>query len=245
MTGHYLNPVVPENYTNNGTTGSFSLSYERDLTPERPPDPDRPPRTRALCNPQRTSAAERSVRAERGQHRRLSTRFPGEAPLDCVFIPGGQLQTGDNFETIGSVSYQHIFSSDAIGSLRGMVRDNSNDFYSNPSSWPLIATQHNDFKEIYFNGSVSVHHGRQEWKAGVESDATFLHENFSYLMPDCANSSDPQCPINLGILDAGATTFAFTGSRPDLEQSAYVQDLSGSATGRSTRACDGTTTSCW
>ena len=48
MTGHYLNPVVPENYTNNGTTGSFSLSYERDLTPERPPHPDRPPRTRAL-----------------------------------------------------------------------------------------------------------------------------------------------------------------------------------------------------
>jgi outer membrane receptor for Fe3+-dicitrate len=29
----------------------------------------------------------------------------------------------------------------------------------------------------------------------------------------------------LGIFDAGATTFAFTGSRPDLEQAAYVQDL--------------------
>ena len=48
MTGHYLNPVVPENYTNNGTTGSFSLSYERDLTPKDRLDPDRPPRTRAL-----------------------------------------------------------------------------------------------------------------------------------------------------------------------------------------------------
>ena len=34
MTGHYLNPVVPENYTNNGTTGSFSLSYERKFTPK-------------------------------------------------------------------------------------------------------------------------------------------------------------------------------------------------------------------
>ena len=34
MTGHYLNPVVPENYTNNGTTGSFSMSYERELTPK-------------------------------------------------------------------------------------------------------------------------------------------------------------------------------------------------------------------
>ena len=61
-------------------------------------------------------------------------------------------------------------------------------------------------------------------KAGVESDAIFLHEDFDYVMPECADPSDPQCPITLGILDAGATTFAFTGSRPDLEQSAYVQD---------------------
>ena len=71
-----------------------------------------------------------------------------------VNITGGQLQTGDDFETMGSVSYQHIFSSDAIGSLAGMVRDNSNDLYSNPLSWPVNATQHNDFKEIYFSGST-------------------------------------------------------------------------------------------
>ena len=142
-----------------------------------------------------------------------------------MFIPGGQLQTGDNFETMGSVSYQHIFSSDTIGVLRGMARDNSTDFYSNDASWPLNATQHNDFKEIYFNGSVSIHHGRQELKAGIESDAIFLHENTSYVIPDCADPNDPQCPINLGILDSGAITFAFQGQRPDLEQAAYVQDL--------------------
>ncbi len=33
MTGHYLNPVVPENYSNNAPTGCISLSYERELTP--------------------------------------------------------------------------------------------------------------------------------------------------------------------------------------------------------------------
>ncbi len=135
----------------------------------------------------------------------------GEPPVDCVFIPGGQLQTGDNFETMGSIAYQHTFSSDAIGVLRGMARDNSNDFYSNQASWPLNATQHNDFKEIYFNGSISVHRGRQEFKAGIESDNIFLHENTSYVIPDCANPNDPRCPINLGILDSGAITFAFQG----------------------------------
>ena len=224
MTGHYLNPVVPENYTNRGTTGNFALSYERDLT-----DKDR------LTLIARHELARYEIPNELVQQNGAylpnadndvgcPTVPPGDEPSDCVYIPGGQLQTGDNFETIGSISYQHIFSSDTIGVLRGMARDNSNDFSSNPASWPVIATQHNDFKEIYFNGSISTHRGRQEWKAGVESDAIFLNEDFNYVIPDCSDPSDRQCPISLGILDAGATTFAFTGHRPDLEQSAYVQD---------------------
>src|SRR5208282_1352285 len=221
MTSHYLNPVVPENYTNKGTTGSFSLSYERELTPK-----DR------LTLIVRHELARYEIPNELVQQNGAylpnsdnTVGCAGQAPPDCVFIPGGQLQTGDNFETMGSISYQHIFSSDSIGVLRGMSRDTSTDFYSNPASWPLIAANHNDFKEIYFNGSFSLHHGRQEFKAGVESDAIFLHENTSYAIPDCADPNDPQCPINLGILDSGAITFAFTGSRPDLEQAAYVQDL--------------------
>jgi hypothetical protein len=150
---------------------------------------------------------------------------PDEEPADCVFIPGGQLQNGGNFETMGSAVYQHIFSPDAMGWLRFMARNNSNDFQSNPASWPLIATQHNYFNDVYFNSSVAVHHGRNEWKAGIETDNTFLHENFGYLIPDCDNLNNPQCPINLGILDSGAITFSFAAHRPDLEQAAYVQDL--------------------
>jgi hypothetical protein len=225
MTGHYLNPVVPENYTNNGTTGSFSMSYERELTPK-----DRV--TLIVRHELARYQIPNELAQQNGAYLPDANNAtgcppvpPGDEPGDCVFVPGGQLQTGDNFETMGSIAYQHIFSSDSIGVLRGMSRDNSTDFSSNPASWPLIATQHNDFKEIYFNGSFSVHHGRQEFKAGVESDAIFLHENTSYVIPDCADPADPQCPINLGILDSGATTFAFRGQRPDLEQAAYVQDL--------------------
>jgi hypothetical protein len=217
MTSHYLNPVVPQNYTNDGTTGSFSLSYERDLTPK-----DR------LTLIVRHELSRYEVPNELIQQN--GGPLATADGTGIVNITGGQLETGDNFETMGSVSYQHIFSSDAIGWLRGMVRDNSNDLYSNPLSWPINATQHNDFKEGYFNASASVHHGRHEWKAGVESDATFLNENFSYMIPHCVGS-DPQCPIanadgsGVGIFDLGTpTTFAFTGSRPDLEQSAYVQD---------------------
>jgi hypothetical protein len=224
MTGHYLNPVVPENYTNNGTIANFSVSYERELTPK-----DR------LTMIVRHELARYQIPNELVQQNgaylpdQNNTTgcppvAPADEPSDCVYIPGGQLQTGDNFETMGSISYQHIFSSDTIGVLRGMSRDNSTDFYSNQNSWPLNATNHNDFKEIYFNGSVSVHRGRQEFKAGIEADNIFLHENTSYAIPDCANPNDPRCPINLGILDSGALTFAFQAKRPDLEQSAYVED---------------------
>ena len=216
MTSHYLNPVVPENYTNNGTTGSFGLSYERDLT-----------RKDRLTLIVRHALARYEIPNELVQENGGPI---ADAAADGGFatIPAGQRQNGDNFETMGSVSFQHVFSSDAIGWLRGMVRDNSNDYYSNPLSWPINVAQHNDFKEGYFNGSISIHDGRHEWKAGVESDAIFLHENFSDYLPYCSGPqgpATPQCPIALGYFDPGtATSFAFTGSRPDLEQSAYVQD---------------------
>jgi hypothetical protein len=224
MTGHYLNPVVPENYTNNGTIANFSVSYERDLTPK-----DRI--TMIVRHELARYQIPNELVQQNGAYLPNQNNTigcppvpPADEPSDCVFVPGGQLQTGDNFETMGSISYQHMFSSDAIGVVHGMSRDNSTDFYSNQNSWPLNASNHNDFKEIYFNSSVSVHHHNQEFKAGIETDNIFLHENTSYFIPDCANPNDPQCPINLGILDSGALTFAFLGHRPDLEQAAYVED---------------------
>ncbi len=101
----------------------------------------------------------------RKQSDRLSARSPPDEPRLRVRSRGPADRMATTLKRMGSISYQHIFSSDAIGTLRGMARDNSNDFYSNPESWPLIATHHNDFKEIYFNGSLSIHHGRQEFKA--------------------------------------------------------------------------------
>jgi len=202
MTGHYLNPVVPENYTNNGTTGSFSANYERELTQK-----DR------LTLTVRHSLARYEIPNELVQQNGGLVADVNDSGFTVV--PGGQRQSGDNFETLGSISYQHFFSSNALGWLRGMVRDSSLDLNSNPLSWPILAFQHNDFKEGFFSGSLAIHHGRHDWKAGVESDALFLHENFSDVIP----------PSGLSQFDPNtSTSFSFTGSRPDLEQSAFVQD---------------------
>jgi hypothetical protein len=205
MTARYLNPVVPENYTNRGTTGDFSLSYDRDLTTK----------DRVTLSVRHELARYEIPNEQLQQLPQLQTPAP-------VLGTPPQLQTADNFETMGIVSYQHIFSPNILANLRGMVRENSDDLNSNNGAWPIAAFLHNNFTEGYFNAAVSIHHGRHEWKAGLESDNLFLRENFSDVVtanPD--PSLDPYYPFDPGT----PVTFAFSGSRPDLEQSAYVQDL--------------------
>jgi hypothetical protein len=185
MTDHYLNPVVPQNYSNTGTLGDFSVNYERDLTPN-----DR---------------VRFTVRHEVSRY---------DIPNELVQQAAGQRQTADNIETMGNVSYQHTFSSHVVADFRGMVRDNANDFDSNADSTPIEVFQHNSFREGYFKGTETVDHGRQEFKFGVEADNTFLKENFNYVITDPTQFDD-----------GNPLTFGFRGSRPDLEQSAFVQDL--------------------
>jgi hypothetical protein len=185
MTDHYLNPVVPENYSNTGTLGDFSVRYRRDLTPK-----DR---------------LTLSVRHELSRY---------DIPNEIVQQAAGQRQTADNFETMGIVTYAHTFSPDVVADFRGMVRDNANDFNSNADSTPVEVFQHNWFREGYFNGDVTIDHGRNEIKAGVESDNIFLNENFSYIITDPTQ------------YDSGTpSTFSFAASRPDLEQAAFVEDM--------------------
>jgi hypothetical protein len=208
MTDHYLNPVVPQNFTNAGTPGDFSVDYERDLTPKD--------RLRFVV---RHELARYEIPNELLQEDpQLIATLGGQPPPPPGTPP--QLQTADNFETMGVASYQHIFSPNALVDIRGMVRDNSNDFYSNPYSWPIIVFQHNYFKEGYFNSSVSIHHGHHEWKAGIESDNIFLHENYSDVI-----TANPNYPVSYPFDPGTVSAFAFAGARPDLEQAAFVQDL--------------------
>ncbi len=55
-----------------------------------------------------------------------------EIPNEQVQEAAGQLQNADNFETMGTIAYTHTFSPHVVADFRGMVRDNANDFYSNP-----------------------------------------------------------------------------------------------------------------
>ena len=184
-TSRYLNPVVPQNDSNTGTLGDFSLSYDRTLTPQ-----DR---------------LRLSVRHELSRY---------DIPNELVQQAAGQRQTADNLETMGIAAFEHTFSPRAVADLRGMVRDNANDFSSNPQSTPIEVFQHNSFREGYFKSDLTLDRGRQEWKFGAEADNTFLHEKLNYRITD-PTQFDPGSP----------PTFAYQAQRPDLEQSAFVQDL--------------------
>ncbi len=185
MTDHYLNPVVPQNFSNTGTLGDFAMHYQRDFSPN-----DR---------------LNLSVRHEISRY---------DIPNELIQQAAGQRQTADNIETIGVASYQHSFSSNMIADFRAMFRDNANDFFSSPESTPIIVSQHNFFNEAYFKGSMTINHGRHEFKFGFESDNTFLHENFAYIITNPLEF-DPGTP----------NPFSFVAARPDLEQSIFAQDL--------------------
>ena len=196
MSDHYLNPVVPQNFTNAGTLGDFSAHYERDLTPQ-----DR---------------LNLIVRHEFARYE-LPNEQVQEAPhldtLDPSLPLGSQLETASNIETMGIASYEHTFSSNVVADVHAMVRDNQINFNSNNYATPIEVFQNNWFREGYVRGAISVDRGRHEWKAGLEIDNATLNENFNYAITD-PSQFDPSTP----------PTFSFAANRPDLEQSAFVQD---------------------
>jgi hypothetical protein len=184
LTNWYENPVIPQNYTNTGTTSDFAVHYERDLT-----DRDR----LGLV-----------LRHEQSEF---------EVPNEQVQQTAGQRQDRNNKETMVIFSYQRIFSPNVLGDFHAMFREDSDGFWSNPLSTPIIAFQQRGFKEGYLKATVAVHHGNQEWKTGVEADFTPLHEAFSDTVTDFTRF-DPGTP----------GTFSFFGKGHDDEQAAFVQD---------------------
>jgi hypothetical protein len=223
-TDHYLNPVVTQNYFNTGTLGDFAVNYRRELSPN--------------------DKLSLSVRHEISRY---------DIPNELLQQANGQRQNADNVETLGIASYQHIFSANASGEMAGMVRDNANDFYSNPNAIPVYVEQHNNFREGYVRAGFTYNKGHQEWKAGVESDNMFLHENTCYTATEDDDDEDDtvsgtkrfsrsnrahasQVHLRASASDAFAagcqavaddenSPFIYQDQRPDLEQAVYVQDL--------------------
>lgn len=184
-TERYLDPPVLENFTNRATTSSFASHYERDLT-------------------------DRDRLGFIMRHEQTVFQVPNEFLQQAA----GQRQDRNSNETIGILSYQHIFSSNVLGDFRLMSRDDSSGLSSNALATPIIAGQQRTFREVYVKGNVSIHHGIHEIKAGADMDYGSIHEQFDYAIADFSQF-DPGTP----------PTFSFSGHGLDREQALYVQDL--------------------
>jgi outer membrane cobalamin receptor len=183
-TSRFLNPPIQQAFTDNGTTADFSARYDHDF-----------------ANLDHFTV---SLRHE-------LSRFG--VPNEFIQQQAGQRQDRSISETMGTFSYQHIFSPNVLGNVRGMFRDDTQKLWSNDLATPVIVSQDRSFREGYLKGSVSIHRGRQEWKAGVEADSTHLGESFGDVITDFMQF-DPGTP----------SAFQFFGRRWDLEQGAFVQD---------------------
>ncbi|HYR86573.1 MAG TPA: TonB-dependent receptor [Terriglobia bacterium] len=150
-THRYLDPPVEQNYTNRGSGGAVSGTFER-----------------LWSNADRT----------RFYAYTRNTQFM--VPNELLQQMAGQRQDRSVGETLGQVSHTHIFSSRILGQFRAMLRDTDVDLWSNPFSTPIAPSQSRSFREGYFAGSLSAHYGHHELKAGGEGLFTSIHEDMSF-----------------------------------------------------------------
>jgi outer membrane cobalamin receptor len=183
-TDRFLDPPTTQNYTNHGTTADLMAHYERDIDD----------RNRI------------GVTIGRNQSKFL---VPDEVPQE----EAGQRQDRHSFESSAQLDYQHVFSSNVLGTFGAMTRDITAGLWSNDLSTPMIVGQDRGYREEYAKGAVSVHSGIHEFKFGTEADFAQIEEALNYSITD-PTQFDPGTP----------PVFDFYGHAPDREQAAFAQD---------------------
>jgi hypothetical protein len=184
-TERYLDPPVLANYTNRGNAAGFSASYERDFS---------------ASDRLRVSVTHNVVRFL--------------VPNELVQQQAGQRQDIQNAETSGQIHFQHTISQELFLSFSGSVRDSTATLTSNPSATPVIVSQDRGYREGYARADLAGHHGHHDWKTGVDSIFSPVHEVLQYSITD-ATQFDPGTQLN----------FVFPYQRKwDIEPSFYAQD---------------------
>jgi hypothetical protein len=180
----YLDPPVLENFTNRGNAGGFSASYERRFS-------------------------ERDRLRITLIHNEVRFLVPNELVQQVAL----QRQDITNGETTGQVYFQHTISPRLFLDFSGSVRDASATLSSNPSSTPVTVSQERGYREGYVRGDLAGHYGHHDWKTGVDSIFSPVHEALQYTIKDFTR------------FEPGTKSpFAFAANKWDIEPAAYFQD---------------------
>jgi hypothetical protein len=151
----YLDPPVHGNYTNSGSSGSFSSSYARELS-------------------------DRSRLRVTVAHDVVNFLVPNELVQQIA----GQRQSRQNQETTGAVYYQRTIATNLLLDVQGSMRDTSAQLSSSPLATPIIASQRRGFREGYIRTDMAGHHGRHDWKIGADALFSPVHEALQYATTD-------------------------------------------------------------
>ena len=154
-TDRYLDPPVLENFTNTGTVGGFTSSYERQFT-----DRDR---VRLIVSHD-------------------FSRFL--VPNYLVQQAAGQRQNIADVETDGQISFEHLVAPSLLLTASASVRDAAAQLNSNSAATPVIVSQDRGYREGYVRTDLAGHHGHHDWKIGVDSLFNPVHEKLQYTITD-------------------------------------------------------------
>lgn len=180
----YLDPPVVANLSNLGNSGGFGGTYEHEFANND--------RLRLTVS-----------------HSNLNYLVPNDLPQAAI----GQRQDTSSGETSGDAFFQHSFSPTLFLSLAGGVHDSGFRLNSNDLATPVVARQERGYREGYLRGDIAGHRGHHDWKAGIDSLFTPVHEQFFYHITD------------LSQFDPGTQpTLNFSARKWDVEPAIYVQD---------------------
>jgi hypothetical protein len=172
-TNRYLDAPVAANFTNDGTLGGVTLSYE-----DRPSDSDRLHLT--------------------WHHRQTTFLVPNEQLQEAA----GQRQQRTGDEDLGQASWTRIFRSRLVFNARGVVERLSSTLTSNPRSTPVIVAQNRALTRGYANTSLAADMGRHQLKAGGDVVFAPVEERLSYDIVD-PSFFNPDTPPSFRFADSG------------------------------------------
>lgn len=183
-TNRYLDSPVLGNYTNAGRSEAISAAWDEDLGG--------------------------SDRLHLTFHRRQTAfQVPNENLQEAV----GQLQNRNAPEDLGQASWAHVFSSDTLLNVRGVVEDLSTNLRSNALATPIIVAQQRGFRRSYLNAGVSVQKHRHDIKFGGDAIYAPVTEALQYRITG-TSFFDGRTPL----------TFDFFDYRLDRERALWAQD---------------------
>lgn len=126
-----------------------------------------------------------------------------------------------------NISYQHIFSPNAVGQISVFNRYGTAELTSNPLSTPVVAFQDRTLQNYGGLASLSLTRGTHNIKFGGQVTITPIEENFSFYptqpFADIVDENGTIFPNPVNAFTA-ANPFVFDGRKTGRTLSAYIQD---------------------